>query len=264
MSAERCGTRAEFLHWGATAQTPFTMLLFCCHQPSLALHIQMIRLTQVVSHSLAAALLFGAANLQAQSGLRLGEEPSGPVLDLGAQRSTDDGAGAASSAPSQGSASGASLDPGAAALNAGPGGELERTVHGDWEVACAANGQCAMAQIGQDAAGTPVLEMVIRKLPEPLEVGDRTAIAVLDVVTPLGVVLTEGLGLTIDSGRTESAPFQICTEQGCLVREPIDADLVQRLQRGGKARISMVAANQGVVESDISLTGFTAAYKAVK
>ncbi len=220
--------------------------------------LKMTRLTQVVSHSLAAMILFGTANVHAQSGLKLGEEPEGPVLDLGAQRSDEASPGGADGSASDANALGN------ASLGSEPTGELERTVHGDWEVACAANGQCAMAQIGADESGTPVLEMVIRKLPEPLEVGDRTATAVLDVVTPLGVVLTEGIGLTIDGGRTESAPFQICTEQGCLVREPIDDELVRRLQRGATAVVGMVAANQGLVESNISLTGFTAAYKAVR
>lgn len=120
-----------------------------------------------------------------------------------------------------------------------------------------------MAQIGTDAQGTPVLEMVIRKLPEPLAVGERTAVAVLDIVTPLGVVLTDGLGMTIDSGRTEAAPFQICTEQGCLVREPIDNDLIARMKRGANATIEMVAANQGLVQSSLSLTGFTRAYDSI-
>jgi len=139
--------------------------------------------------------------------------------------------------------------------------DIKRTSYGDWEVACASgDNNCAMAQVGNDSSGTPVLEMVIRKLPEPLEVGERTAIAVLDVITPLGVVLTEGLSVTIDKGRTESAPFQICTEQGCLVREPIDQDLINRFKGGGKATVSVIAANQGEVSAVLSLRGFTKAY----
>lgn len=121
-----------------------------------------------------------------------------------------------------------------------------------------------MVQIGNDSDGTPVLEMVVRKLEEPLEVGERTAIAVLDVITPLGVVLPEGLSLMIDEGRQESAPFQVCTEQGCLVREPIDGDLVERLKRGSKAQVSVIAINQGEVVASISLSGFTKAFGSLK
>jgi len=145
------------------------------------------------------------------------------------------------------------------------GGAESRTRHGDWDVACdPAGDNCAMAQIGNDANGTPVLEMVIRQLAEPLEVGERTATAVLDVITPLGVVLTEGLSISIDGDRKESAPFQVCTEQGCLVREPVDDELIARLKRGNKAAVSVIAASQGEVSSIISLKGFTKAYDSLK
>ena len=121
-----------------------------------------------------------------------------------------------------------------------------------------------MAQIGNDKNGTPVLEVVLRKLADPLEADGQTAVAVLDVITPLGVVLTAGLSIQIDTGNVETAPFQICTEQGCLVREPIDEDLINRFRRGNVAKVQLVAANQGDVEAKISLAGFTKAYAALK
>lgn len=181
---------------------------------------------------------------QSGSGLKLGEDSpaEGNTLDLGAP-------------PANQAAEQAQVNP----------QNVKRTTFGDWEVSCASgDSNCAMAQVGNDTTGTPVLEMVIRKLPEPLEVGERTAIAVLDVITPLGVVLTEGLSVTIDKGRTESAPFQICTEQGCLVREPIDQDLINRFKGGGTATVSVIAANQGEVSAVLSLKGFTKAYENVK
>lgn len=201
-----------------------------------------------------ALALTAAAPAAAQSGggLKLGETPPEPTLDLGTGPAPETTPEAdAEEAP----AAGAGATP-------TPEGAV-RTTYGDWEVACApagTQGGCAMAQIGNDATGTPVLEMVIRKLAEPLEVNEQTAVAVLDVITPLGVVLTEGLSMTIDDGRAESAAFQICTEQGCLVREPVGEELITRLKRGRVAKISVFAANQGEVTSDISLTGFTKAY----
>ena len=197
--------------------------------------------------TLLVAIALAAPALRAQdSGLTLGEEPpESSTLDLGASPAEPPDEPSAGAAPDA------------------AGAKVRRVTHGDWEVACApegASGGCAMAQIGTDATGTPVLEMVVRKLEEPLEVNEQTAVAVLDVITPLGVVLTEGLSMTIDGGREESAAFQICTEQGCLVREPIGDDLVTRLKRGRVAKISVFAANQGEVTSDISLRGFTKAY----
>ncbi|MFK7996749.1 MAG: invasion associated locus B family protein [Granulosicoccus sp.] len=217
-------------------------------------------------HSLAGAaavtlgmILSSAALAQSTGGLKLGQpEEQAPVetLDLGAPAPADRSSETApATAPQAAPAAG----------NQKNLVEVQRNTVGAWDVACPPEGSnCAMAQIGNDASGTPVLEMVIRKLEEPLEVGERTAIAVLDVITPLGVVLTEGLSVTIDNGKPETAPFQICTEQGCLVREPIDDSLVSRLKRGNSAVVSVIAANQGEVKATLSLSGFTKAYNGLK
>ncbi len=197
---------------------------------------------------------------QSNGGLKLGqpsEQTQPETLDLGATPPADREPEAVPP-----SVSPADLAPSG---NSGPVGQVSTTKVGAWDVACPPEGvNCAMAQVGEDASGTPVLEMVIRKLDEPLEVGETTAIAVLDVITPLGVVLIEGLSVSIDGGRAESAPFKICTEQGCLVREPIDDDLVSRFKRGNSAEISVIAANQGEVKATLSLSGFTKAYTELK
>lgn len=207
--------------------------------------------TLLMAAALTLTLSIGSAWAQSGSGLKLGpSEESGGKLDLGAAPQVE------AEAPPQ-----PRSDASPAAPNIGAGAVR----HGDWDVACNPDGkQCAMVQIGNDSEGTPVLEMVVRQLDEPLEVGESTAIAVLDVITPLGVILPEGLSLKIDDGRQESAPFQVCTEQGCLVREPIDSELVSRLKRGSKALVSVIAINQGEVIASISLKGFTAAFDSLK
>ena len=224
----------------------------------------------------------GSGPAAAQSGLKLGEPAESPTIDLAPPAPGTTGT-AAPTGPTQPPATRPATPPAADAgaplptpppANAppvglggpgGPGGAepVSRKAYGDWEVACAASGECAMAQIGEDGEGVPILEMVVRKLPEPLTVGDRTAIALLDIVTPLGVVLTDGLGLSIDGARPEAAPFQICTEQGCLVREPIDEGLVGRFKAGRNVTVSVVAAARGEVSSTVSLKGFTAGYGAL-
>lgn len=197
----------------------------------------------------------GTASAQStETGLKLGQDaPEAGTLDLGPTTKTQP---APKPQP-------AATPP----LSAAPGlgGDLERTTYGAWEVACAKGGQpCVMAQIGKDKEGTPVLEMVVRKLPTPQEVQGVPVVSVTDVITPLGVVLTSGLVMQIDSSPEQRAPFQICTEQGCLVREPLTEEAVLRFKRGNNARITVVAAQQGPVASNISLAGFTKAYGALK
>jgi len=192
--------------------------------------------------------LFSGLCLAQSSGLKLGEEAAEtPKLDLGA--APKPAAPAAAPKPAAPSASNNSSGP---------------TTHGAWQVECQPQVGCAMAQIGKDASGTPILEMVVRKLEAPLEADGRTAVAVIDFITPLGVVLVSGLELKIDSGKGEVAPFQICTEQGCLVREPVDQALIDRLKRGNNANVTVVAANQGEVTANISLMGYTKAYGSLK
>ena len=213
------------------------------------MNTQLIKFIPLIVAFIAAGLV-SSVHAQENSGLRLGQPDAATEnkLDLGAappaSRQTPEATAVAPAAAPEG---------------------IQRTTFGAWEVACAEDGSnCAMAQIGNDDSGTPILEMVIRKLAEPLEVGERTAIAVLDVITPLGVVLVEGLSVTIDGGNKESAPFQICTEQGCLVREPVDDRLITRMKKGSNALVSVVAANQGEVKATLSLTGFTKAFNTLK
>lgn len=142
--------------------------------------------------------------------------------------------------------------------------DLVRTKHGDWDVACEKAGKpCVMAQIGNDNKGVPILEMVLRTLPEVQEIQGQKVVAVADIITPLGVVLTSGLSVQIDSQQEQRAPFQICTEQGCLVREPLTEEAVQRFKKGANARLTVVAAQQGAVSAIISLRGFTKAFNSL-
>ncbi len=239
-------------------------------------------IVQQTVRQVALALLIGAclpvaALAQDEGGLTLGQDENPePKLDLGArpaepeaqQEQSGETDGAPADQPANTPATGQQQAP-SIGTTRGPQGQApspdELEQFGDWEVYCPdAGGECLMAQLGSDAAGSRVLEMNIRKLPEPLEVENEVAVAVLDVIVPLGVVLTAGLSIAIDEAEPQFAPYQICLEQGCLVREPIAQELVDRFLKGGKATVTMVGANDGDVVSDISLNGFTAAFGALK
>lgn len=140
------------------------------------------------------------------------------------------------------------------------------TKHGDWELLCekGADGACIMAQIGADTNGTPIMEMRIRKLPNPRDVDGKKVIALVDIITPLGVLLPPGVEMQIDLGQVYTAPFLVCSDAGCLVREPLAEATVSAFKAGNKAMISLVAANQGEVRATLSLAGFTKAFNAMK
>lgn len=142
-------------------------------------------------------------------------------------------------------------------------GEPEVTQIGDWSLVCEPGGAppCAMTQLGRDPQGSPAIEFVVRKVDdENAEINGVKVDAVADIITPLGVLLEYGLRLKIDGGEERAAPFRICQKHGCLVREPLSAEVIATLKGGNKASITVAAEGAGPINIEISLRGFTKAY----
>lgn len=141
--------------------------------------------------------------------------------------------------------------------------EPEVTQVGDWSLVCEPGGAppCAMTQLGRDPEGSPAIEFVVRTVDdENAEINGVKVDAVADIITPLGVLLEFGLRLKIDDGEERAAPFRICQKHGCLVREPLSAEVITALKGGNKAVVTVAAEGAGPIEIDISLIGFTKAY----
>lgn len=141
--------------------------------------------------------------------------------------------------------------------------DLQVTEIGDWSLVCEAGGAsaCAMTQLGKDPQGSPAIEFVVRKVQDEKAVIDGIKVeAVADIVTPLGVLLEFGLRLKIDNSEERGAPFRICQKHGCLVREPLSAEVIEALKKGNTALITVAAEGAGPIEIPISLSGFTKAF----
>jgi invasion protein IalB len=141
---------------------------------------------------------------------------------------------------------------------------VTRTPMGDWTKLCVnGNAQCVIEQIGKTAAGEDAMSVQIEKLAAPQEVNGSTVEAVANIRVPLGVVLTQGLRLRIDQGQQSASPYFMCQPNGCLVRAPLQPDLLQSFRRGARAQFSFVVLAEGEareVPIDISLSGFTRAF----
>jgi len=134
---------------------------------------------------------------------------------------------------------------------------------GDWSVVCDPDGNtaCAMTQLGKDSQGSPAVEFVVRKIDEnDAEIDGIKIAAVADIITPLGVLLEFGLRLKIDDAEERGAPFRICQQHGCLVREPLSAEVITALKRGNAALVTVAAEGAGPIDIKISLRGFTKAF----
>lgn len=139
--------------------------------------------------------------------------------------------------------------------------EVKET-HGAWQIRCSGD-VCVMSQAGK-ANGKDVLEIQLRKLQGTKAPDGAVVPAAMQIVTPLGVVLPAGVRIKVDSKKERAAPYETCTQGGCVVRQPIGDDFVNELKAGAKAKVTIVAMPRAEIPVDISLSGFTKAYNALK
>lgn len=133
--------------------------------------------------------------------------------------------------------------------------------HGDWELVCVrvpdAQDPCQMYQLLRDAEGNATAEITMFPLPPGQE-----AAAGATVLTPLDTLLTAQLVMQVDNGDPRRYPFTFCTAIGCVARVGFTTAELDSFRRGATATWSLVpvAAPDQVVDLNMSLIGFTAAF----
>lgn len=141
---------------------------------------------------------------------------------------------------------------------------VTRTPVGDWTKLCINDGaDCVIEQIGKTAEGEEAFSIQVEKLATPQDVNGAKVESVANIRVPLGVVLTQGLRLKIDQGQESVSPYFICQPNGCVVRAPLQPELLTSLKAGAKAQFTftvVVNSQPKRVPIDISLSGFTRAY----
>jgi len=136
----------------------------------------------------------------------------------------------------------------------------------DWEVRCikAETGvdPCQLYQLLDDGNGNAVAEINIFPLPG----GEGQPAAGATVITPLETLLTSELGLSVDTGAVRKYPFSWCSQVGCFSRIGLSAGDVQAFRNGNQANLVIVpvAAPDQTLGLTVSLSGFTAGFKAVQ
>jgi len=146
------------------------------------------------------------------------------------------------------------------------GAELVKETHGDWRIVCVVvpedqPEQCRLYQLLTDNEDNPVAEYSI----VALEAAAKAAAGV-NFVSPLGTLLTAQASMRIDSGKVARYPFGWCDSQGCIARYGLTNAELDNMKRGNKAVMTIVAAAapKNPIELNLSLTGFTAAWNALK
>lgn len=130
---------------------------------------------------------------------------------------------------------------------------------GDWTVGCeqANGGQlCNISQIVQNPQSKQSVLVAIARPPQ----GEPQFL----VRVPLGVILTEGVGVKVDDGKGVRLPFVQCMPNGCQTIVPMEADTITKMKAGNALNIVFVAPGGQPVTAPLSLKGFTAAFDSLQ
>ena len=137
-----------------------------------------------------------------------------------------------------------------------------RSSHGAWSIICdtpagASSEQCAMMQ-NVVAADRPEMGLSV----VVLKTADNKA-EILRVLAPLGVLLPNGLGLTVDGKDIGRAYFVRCFQDGCYAEVILEKPLLDTLSAGKSATFFVFQTPEEGIGIPVDLNGFGEGYKAL-
>lgn len=138
--------------------------------------------------------------------------------------------------------------------------------HGDWDITCVKlendAESCNMQQLLSDQNDNPVAQISV----VPLPANAKPRAAGVEVATPLETLLSGDVAISVDGGNATRYRFTFCSPQACFARFAFTEAEVARFRAGNKATVAIVplAAPDQTAEIEVSLSGFTAAFKVLQ
>jgi invasion protein IalB len=144
------------------------------------------------------------------------------------------------------------------------GAQQQKTVQAagsDWRVECINSGKVldcrAYAQVVQRDNKHIITSLTVRYPTEAKK-------PVMMVQTPLGVLVTEPVSISVDSAQPEHASIQTCTQAGCFAGSAISDALLAAMRSGKQLKIAFANSNKQTITVTLPLTGFALAYDKIK
>ena len=135
---------------------------------------------------------------------------------------------------------------------------------GDWDLACIKTGgdedPCSMLQVLSDTQNNPTAEVSLFRLE-----GNGQAVAGGTIVVPLETLLTAQVTIAVDGGNGKRYGYSFCNQLGCIAQVGFTQEDIDAFRAGSSATLTIVPAPapDQLVELEMSLIGFTAAFDAV-
>lgn len=137
--------------------------------------------------------------------------------------------------------------------------ETVKGTHGAWSMVCstppgATAEQCAMMQnvVAEERPEMGLSVVVFRTADNKAEI--------LRVLTPLGVLLPNGLGLYVDGKDIGRAYFARCFEDGCYAEVILEQQLLETFKTGKSAIFIVFQAPEEGIGIPVDLSGFAEAF----
>ncbi len=149
----------------------------------------------------------------------------------------------------------------AAASAADRGQVVERSVHGAWSLACAAQQKqrCSLSQVvATDPAGKNVV------LGVAVDLFDSATVPTIHFRLSANALREAGLGMKIDETATLRLPIGDCDKQYCQANGRIDDQLMALMRAGKVIQVAFLTAQRKQVTVPVSLSGFDAAIDALR
>lgn len=147
-----------------------------------------------------------------------------------------------------------------------PGANYVQGEFKDWTLRCIRIDEitdpCEIHQTLSDANGNKTAEFNLFPLDQAPRVAGGT------IVTPLETLLTRNVSLTVtgDARGAQAYPYSFCNRVGCVAQIGFLQNDIDSFKLGSTAKVVIypVAAPDQAVELTVSLSGFTAAFEALK
>ena len=137
---------------------------------------------------------------------------------------------------------------------------------GDWNVRCITGNpgdinKCEIQQLIYLNENTPIADISIFKL-NPGEI----AVAAANVMVPLETLLTKKFRVAFSEDNVKEFPYSFCNNNGCLIRMGLKEEDVDAMKKGSASKLSIthISDPNAVIDLNLSLEGFTAAYEVIK
>jgi invasion protein IalB len=148
-----------------------------------------------------------------------------------------------------------------APTQAAPAQQPEAPPPAAWRVECSGDGKTLECRAIQQVFHRETRQLLVSLAVKPAADGKSAAMI---VQLPLGLNLTEPVGVRVDNGTAERQAIQTCTNVGCFVAMTVNDKLVAAMRTGGELKIAMQDASKKPVEIGLPLAGFGLAFDKAK